>query len=240
MKTAILKPFAVALLVCGLFSCSKKDVKPIDELSDLTKEVLKKETFQEMKQGQAMLSPQERDILWKTKLDMILSNKREHFTAEQRSIVLELKAFLNAYGMARLLSNPEIGNSFLDEKLPYYSEHFNKEQLNILMESPYLNEGLLISEINWDWMKAFTSPKTTTARNEGSAETMLVAAIETGSCTCIYDMGCPGPGNNCENTGCTVNNSYEMCGLFGTSSCKKRCSGAEPNLNPDPLGGSPY
>lgn len=213
----------------------KNDVNPIDSLSDLTKEVITKATLQEMKQGQAMLSVKEREILWNTKLDMILSNKNEKLSAEQKAIVVELKMFLKKYGMAELMRNPELGIRFLDEKLSFYSKYFNKEQLNILIESPYLNDTLLISKINWETMKALVSPKklnNTVARS--------VAAYEGGSCTCLYDLGCPGLGNNCENTGCVVNGSYEMCGLFGTSNCKKRCSGSEPNLNPDPNGGNPF
>ena len=238
MKNWILKTKILAFVAFLLFSCNKSNLKKIDALSDLTKEVLAKRTLQEMKQGHALLSVEERDILWNTKLDKILSNTRESFTIEQRKIVLELSTFLKKYGMKKLMLNPEIGVSFLNEKLPYYSAHFNKEQLNILIESPYLTDDLLISKINWEWMKPFVTPKAND-KQQNLVQLMVVGGTETGSCTCIYDMGCPGPGNKCENTGCVVESSYEMCGLFGTSNCKRRCSGAEPNLNPDPNGGNP-
>ena len=85
-----------------------------------------------------------------------------------------------------------------------------------------------------------TTPKGGVSNNIITVRPNYIGKTETGSCTCLYDMGCPGPSNYCENTGCTTNNSYEMCGMFGTSSCTKRCGGAEPNLSPDPLGGNPY
>ncbi len=134
--------------------------------------------------------------------------------------------------MQKLLEHPEIGNNFLVDNLPYFSTHFSKEQLNILIESPYLTKTLLISKINIHTMDDLINPKnydTETSKRD----------IEKGSCTCLYDLGCPDPLNTCCNTGCTVNNLYEMCVVYGTSGCKGRCSGAEPTLNPDPLGGNP-
>lgn len=236
MKKLCSRTMFLAYVTLILFSCAKNDVKPIDGLTDLTKEVISKGTLQEMKQGQALLSIKERETLWNTKLNKILSNEKERFTAEQRAIVLELKSFLKKHGMAELIKKPELGIKFLEMKLPVYSKHFNKEQLNILIESPYLSNELQISKINWEWMKELTKPRSVYNK---VARDKPTETIESGSCTCIYDLGCPGPFNYCDNTGCTPNGSYEMCGLFGTSSCKRRCTGAEPNLTPDPLGGSP-
>lgn len=145
-------------------------------------------------------------------LKVILENKQEGFTAHQKTIILELRDFLRRHGMSKLIKNPELGLAFLDEKLPYYAKHFNKEQLNILIESPYLNKNMLISTFDRNSIAIIAPP------------------MEGGYCTCIYDLGCPGPGNDCENEGCTVNSDYEMCGLFGTSNCKRRCTGVEPHL----------
>jgi hypothetical protein len=199
-------------IACAVFvlGCNKETRSDFDKLSELTQEVISKPTIQEMRQGQFMLSAKERDALWKTKLDFILSNKKETFTIEQRQIVTQLKSFLNKHGMEALLKNPHIGLEFMDKNLPFFSKHFNKEQLNILIESPYLNSSLTISTIN---------------------EKQIASMVEAvgGYCTCIYDMGCPGSGNFCEQTGCYVDNDEEMCGVFGTSSCKKRCSDLQPS-----------
>lgn len=225
-----------------LLSCEKSsDVKDVfHELNSLTKEVIAKPTLQEMRQGLAMLSVEEREVLWKVKLNFILSNKEEKFTPEQRKIVVQLQDFLSETGMEQLMKNPNLGNGFLDENLAYYSKHFSKEQLNILVESPYLKENLVISAFTLTDMMKLTTPKGGVSNNIITVRPNYIGKTETGSCTCLYDMGCPGPSNYCENTGCTTNNSYEMCGMFGTSSCTKRCGGAEPNLSPDPLGGNPY
>jgi hypothetical protein len=198
-------------ITCAVFvlGCKKEARSDFDNLSELTQEVISKPTIQEMRQGQFMLSTKERDALWKTKLDFILSNKKETFTKEQRQIVIQLKSFLNTHGMEALLKNPQIGTDFMDKNLPLFNKHFNKEQLNILIESPYLNSSLTISTIN---------------------EEQIASLVETagGYCTCLYDMGCPGSGNFCEQTGCYTDNKEEMCGVFGTSSCKKRCSDLQP------------
>jgi hypothetical protein len=162
-----------------------------------------------MRQGQSMLSANERDALWKTKLDFILSNKKETFTKEQRQIVLQLKNFLNTHGMTSLLKNPQIGLEFMDKNLPFFSKHFNKEQLNILIESPYLNDHMTISSVNEQQIASLIAP--------GG-----------GYCTCIYDLGCPGSGNFCDEKGCYRDDDEEMCGVFGTSSCKRRCSDIQP------------
>ncbi|MEN9598495.1 MAG: hypothetical protein RL596_806 [Bacteroidota bacterium] len=112
--------------------------------------------------------------------------------------------------MQKLLSNPEIGIKFLDANLPHFSKHFTKEQLNILLESPYLKTSLNVSNF--------------TIKNMS----MIAYSVEGGYCSCIYDLGCPGPNNTCDNTGCTADSNVESCGLFGTSNCKRRCTGMEP------------
>lgn len=227
------------LSVLNLISCYReKDIENVfDKLSPLTKEVLNKSTLQEMRQGMAMLSVEERAMLWETKLNFIISNPKEKFTKDQRKIITKIKTFLEVNGMKKLMENSDLGNEFLKINYKYFSQHFSKEQLNILLESPYFKTSLLISKIDINMMKRLISPKirnTEEIINSTTAET-----TETGSCTCLYDMGCPGAYNYCQNVGCVVDNNYEMCGIFGTSSCKKRCSGSEPNLNPDPNGGSP-
>lgn len=221
-----------------LCSCSQKKeiISIFENLTPLTKEVIEKSTLEEMRQGMAMLSIEERSILWKTKLNFILSNPRERFSLEQRNIVLMLKSFLDIHGMEKLMKNSELGRNFLSKNLAYFGKHFSKEQLNILIESPYFPEDLLISKVDLKMIHGLISVRN---QNKEKSTSLNSLRVEQGSCTCIYDLGCPGPYNYCENTGCVVNNNYEMCGLFGTSSCEKRCSGEEPNLDPDPNGGNP-
>ena len=165
-----------------------------------------------MKQGQGLLSPEEREGLWQVKLNHILNNENEELTKAQRAIVVKIKNVLNTYGMRVLLNKPEIGVQFLDLNLPNFSKHFTKEQLNILLESPYLTPKMNIS--------AFTI----------KSMSIIAFSTEGGVCSCIYDLGCPGPNNTCDNTGCSADSSIEQCGLFGTSTCKRRCTGAEPNM----------
>lgn len=57
---------------------------------------------------------------------------------------------------------------------------------------------------------------------------MLIAPVH---CTCNYDMGCSGLGNDCDVKGCTTDSDLESCGLFGTEDCKKRCEGIQPDLD---------
>lgn len=201
------------LSVILFVSCAKQSSNPFQNLSELTKEVISKPTLQEMKQGQGLLSAQEREELWSVKLNYILNNETAQLSKEQRAIVLKIKNVLDHYGMKMLLKKPEIGIKFLDENLPYFSKYFNKEQLNILLESPYLNTRMNIS--------------TFTIRNMS----VIAFSEEGGVCSCIYDLGCPGPNNTCDNTGCSPNSSVEQCGLFGTSTCKRRCTGSEPNMD---------
>lgn len=226
----------VCFVILTLMSCSKKEVSSFDSLSSLTKEVISQKSFYSLNHGHAMLSVEEREQLWKFKLSFILSNKRERFTSEQRSIVVELNSFLLRHGMKELLKKPQLGNQFLDTRLPYFSKHFSKEQLNILLESPLLLPNLVISDIDATYMNnLFQSTNNFNSVQVASA----TSRPEGGSCTCRYDLGCPGSSNYCINSGCQSNPSYEMCGVFGTSNCTKRCSGGEPNLSIDPLGGNP-
>lgn len=205
---------ATFISAVALISCKKESSSSLENLSELTKEVVSKPTLQEMRQGQAMLSIAERESLWKAKLNFILSNKAESFTNEQRRIIIKLQNFLNEIGIESLMANPSLGVQFMDTNLPYFSKHFNKAQLNILIESPLLNDNLLISKLT----------------DENLAGTVGLMVSEGGYCTCLYDMGCPGGGNYCDQSGCTTNDDYEMCGLFGTSHCRKRRSDIEPVL----------
>lgn len=175
--------------------------------------MIAKTSLQELRQGQAMLSAAEREVLWKTKLNFFLNNTKERFTIQQRNIIAQLSKLLQKHGMKGLIENPSIGAQFLDANYAFFSRHFNKAQLSILIESPYFHENLLLSRLN-----------------DENLNTEISLLAEGGYCTCLYDMGCPGGQNSCDQTGCTTNNSYEMCGVFGTSSCKKRCSGLEPVL----------
>jgi hypothetical protein len=214
MKRYFLK-FSIAIIsLTSLLNCTKNSTEDVfNELSDLTKEVIARPTLQEMKQGQALLSSNERQKLWEIKLNYLLTNPRENFTYQQRLIIIDLKNFLTKNSIQKLLATPAIGEVYLSSNYNYFKQHFNKEQLNILIESPYLSKGLVLSKINYETLS-----------------TTFLLAPESGFCTCIYDLGCPGPNNTCDNTGCTVNDDYEMCGVFGTSHCKKRCTGSEPHL----------
>lgn len=194
-------------------SCKKENRSFFPELSSLTQEVLDKSTLLELKQAQAMLSIEERDQLWKTKLNFILKNNKEVFTKDQRKIVLMLKQFLDQNGIGKLLKDHTLSYNFMVTNLPYFEKHFSKEQLNLLIESPYLKNDMLISKITVADMQ------------------LLVAEPPTQHCTCKYDLGCSGAGNDCDVKGCKSNDELEMCGLFATESCTRRCEGIQPDLD---------
>lgn len=216
-KTTFFVPLTILLL---LLACKKEINSPIDNLSPLTKEVLAKTSLLELKQGQSLLSYEEREILWKTKLDFILSNKNENFTSDQRKIVVMLKEFLDKTGIKKMAQTHSISAEFMNSYLPYFEKHFSKEQLNILIESPYFKQNMLISTFTEKDMQALESP---------TSQTMRVAAVA--HCTCNYDLGCSGAGNDCAVKGCTTDSDLESCGLFGMEDCKKRCEGIQPDLD---------
>lgn len=216
-KTRIFLFFSLLMIV---LACKKEKTDPIEALSPLTKEVLAKTSLLELKQGQSLLSYEEREILWKTKLDFILSNENENFTSDQRKIVVMLKEFLNKTGIKKMAQNHSISAEFMNSYLPYFEKHFSKEQLNILIESPYFKQNMLISNFTEKDMQALESP---------ISQTMGVAAVA--HCTCNYDLGCSGAGNDCAVKGCTTDSDLESCGLFGMEDCKKRCEGIQPDLD---------
>ena len=212
MKKIFLKIGLICVILITV-SCKKNSIEIFEDLTPLTKEVISKTTLLELKQGQGMLSIGEREQLWKTKLNFILSNGKEVFTVDQRKIVIMLQEILMKYGIEGLLKRPSISNEFMLRNLPYFEKHFSKEQLNLLIESPYLRNDMLISKIT------ITNMVT------------LGAKIAVAHCTCNYDLGCQGPGNDCNVKGCKANDDLEMCGLFGTEHCGQRCEGIQPDLD---------
>lgn len=211
-------PFLILLFSCTIDQESYGN-DSIGKLSPLTQEVISRPSLQELKQAQGFLTTAERQALWETKLDFILNNPKENFSINQRDIILSLKNFLHKHDMHTLLSRPQLGIDFLNRNLAYWEKNFSKAQLNILIESPYLNKDMLIS--------SFSEVKM--LKMIGMSEK---AAVAGGHCTCIYDGGCHGAGNFCQGaSSCNVDDDKEMCGIFGTAHCENRCTGVQPDLD---------
>ncbi len=130
--------FVIALL-CFAFSCSKDAGKEESVsttlLSSLTKEVIGKPTILQLRQGYSLLSASEKENLWDTKFKILLKNSRHNLTSEQRKIVVMIGGLLQENGMQKLIANPQIGEAFVSSTLEYFSKHFSKDELYLLIES---------------------------------------------------------------------------------------------------------
>jgi hypothetical protein len=195
-----------------IVSCKKEKqgANKLDKLSSLTKELIALPSLQQMKEAQSLLSYTERQELWETKLSIILENGDRDLTKEQKKIINTLKAVLNNNGFEKMIKNPSIGEEFLNKNLSYFERNFTKEQLYILVESPFISQNY-----------SLTKPGITPNLVDPDGPPL--------SCTCLYNLGCPGFNNDCETSGATCTRVVN-CGLFSTSNCKGRCEGLQPDL----------
>jgi hypothetical protein len=196
-----------------LLSCKKdkQTQNELENLSSLTKEVLQLPGLQQMKEAQSLLSLTERQELWEAKLSVILKNDGERLNSDQRKIINSIRSVLLKNGIEKLVKNPSIGEDFINKNLVYFERHFTKEQLYILVESPFISQNYSLT------------------RPGGVIPNLVDPNGPPSSCTCLYNLGCPGFNNDCvtKNATCTL---VTNCGLFGTSNCKGRCEGLQPDL----------
>jgi hypothetical protein len=195
-----------------LLSCKKdkQTQNELENLSSLTKEVLQLPGLQQMKEAQSLLSYTERQQLWETKLSIILENGDADLSKEQKKIITSLRAVLSNTGFEKLLKALSIGEEFVNKNNEDLERNFTKEQLYILIESPFISQNY-----------SLTKPGITPNLVDPDGPPL--------SCTCLYNLGCPGFNNDCETSGATCTRVVN-CGLFSTSNCKGRCEGLQPDL----------
>lgn len=211
MKTPI--SFLIVFTIITFLSCSKEQNSYVSEntdknlfISNNINTMLQAKTIGEIKQEQQLLSPEEREKLWITKLTYILEH--DTLTDDQKNIVTQIRSFLDSVGMNSLIKNDSIGSQYLENNLKYYSAHFTNKQLYILIEIPYYCENFSI----------FNSDKYIEELELGKY------APGTKNCSCRYDLSCwNGPGDYCNSAQITCSEIKE-CGFFGTSTCKGRCN----------------
>jgi len=203
----------IAATVLLIFSCKKSETiqNSSDKLSDLTKEVISQKTAEIIKKSYGMLSVDEMQILWEAKFKSIQKNDWGKFTPAQKQIVLSLQELLTKKGIKFLRANPKVGDDFLAKNLPYYEQHFTKQQLNMLIECAYYKDGFSI--LSADAYFKEMEPIVDIDGGGGSYS---------GDCTCRYSISCTGSGNKCDAT-CVAGGTAD-CGVFGTSKCTNKCS----------------
>src|SRR3954462_11100839 len=118
------KYFLPLVLSVLLFSCEKNEKDNPPKLSALTKEVITQPTTTQQRQGHELLSNEEKEGLWNTKLNAILINDNEQLDDDQRAIVHSILDMLTTYGVKNLTECPKIVERFLDVSLSQFSDHF--------------------------------------------------------------------------------------------------------------------
>jgi hypothetical protein len=198
-----------------LFSCVKTGFTKDEQLSGLTRDALNQTDFLALTQAYSLLSSGEKENLWNVKFNAILTNDKNNLTTKQYDIVKKTYDFIKEKSYKVLEENPEIGDAFLDQNLPDFEKEFDKIELYMMLESPYYCDGFTLTKVQ-DYANSLEN----NIFNEGYQGTMA------SSCTCRYNMGCPGWTNDCNwgSGGCSQVNG---CGLLGHSRCKGRC-----NLDP--------
>ena len=200
-----MKKITLVLFLTTLFIRCSKQNESETELSSLTNEVITQSEDVGMRQAYTLLSTNEKEDLWRTKLEAILVNDFALLSTEQRRIVNEILSVLNSNGMVKLIKSPKIGESFLDSKMGIYEKHFTKSQLYILVDYPYYEKSFSIFKAD-----QYLSDNQEIEPEDGS------------NCRCRTDAGCfPSINWDC----ITVTNCAQVrnCGLFGTSLCTGKC-----------------
>ncbi len=215
-------------------SCTKKvelDVQAVEALSLLSQEVLNETSVPEMKQAYLMLSNKEKEALWKTKYATILKNDEGKLSSEQSLLIKKLQTFLITNGMDKIFSDSKIGEKFINVNLTAFERAFTKSQQFFLVECPYFSNDFSIVGTNDLTIKSILQTRKATNEINRAGFSDEEEEVDdlglTAKCTCRYNLGCPGSGNNCDtNTDCTKAGG---CGLFSGSSCLGRCEGFQPS-----------
>ncbi len=214
MKKVILTP---VILLIILISCNKDVVNDVEEdffnqLSLETKAVLNQTDLVAMKQGYSMLSDNEQEALWNSKLSYIIEN--DDLNSSQKNILISMHDLLEKHGISKMKSDNSIADKFwVSNKVALY-RHFSSEQLYFIIEHPFIKKDFSLKYANKYFSDiTFNSEKlTSTGQN-----------VTESSCECLYDIGC-GFGNICnKNTPCSGGTD---CGFWGTSRCKGACEQA--------------
>jgi hypothetical protein len=145
-----MKKLLLAIVIFSITSCTKQSADKINDFENLSKNVsnvLEQKSLNAVSNSFRLLNESEKEELWDYKLDKISKNDVKLLTKEQSEIITELRKFLEANGMKKLINEPSIGELFLSKKLDYYSLHFTKKQLYFLIQQPYVHETFSIVEL---------------------------------------------------------------------------------------------
>lgn len=208
---------AVAILIT-LASCSKVkfEQSEYDDLGPDILNVVESKSVSSMKEAYLLLPNSEKELLWRTKLRHIEKNSDGLLDPESIKIIQGMLALISRHGMNNLFRQPELGQAFVIENLNMLEKKFSKDQLFLLIELPYYSRDFslvhateILNGLNWS-----------TGIEDKKAIRSMDAELP--KCKCIYDIACPGYGNNCDtNAQCSI--TTDGCGIFGTSQCKGLC-----------------
>lgn len=134
------------IVAFAILSCSKNETKVTPALSPLATEVLKQSDFTSMRQAYQLLSLDEKGNIWTAKLQTVLKNDKENLSKEQYDVIIFINNFLRESTFKKIRQNPEIGEKFLKENLPYFQKYFSKVELYMLLQSPYFEENFSIKQ----------------------------------------------------------------------------------------------
>ncbi|MEO7310089.1 MAG: bacteriocin fulvocin C-related protein [Chitinophagaceae bacterium] len=215
-----MKNMIFLLIATGVFVSCKKQVdsnKDVAAFTPLMKQVISEKGQLSIKLAYGLLSEPEMQLLWETKYNTILKNDLQKFTADQKEIVMELQDILKKKGISYMRQNPTFGEDYLKTRLPYFEQHFDKQQLNMLIECAYYEEDFSIFQSSTYFGKFEGQEKNDVAlAGEASPDNVMP------TCYCRYSLSCTGWGNSCIG-GCGVGTKAD-CGVFGSSKCNGICS----------------
>jgi hypothetical protein len=229
MKQSKIILFVLVFLSSSLFfvSCSKNTVSnqsDIENFSAATKQVLSSKTLLELKQSYSLLSNDEKQILWQTKLDAVLRNNGSKLSVEQKNIINSLKNFVDKKTFEELSKDPTAGELFITKNLPYFEKHFSKPELYLLIECPYFCDNFSI-EKSMDYLSVIDKKQVSPELEyKATSEAELEPVDGGGNCTCFYSIYCQiggGGGGTCNTGGCA---KIKECGLWGNSNCTGSCA----------------
>jgi hypothetical protein len=209
--------------------CSKNTISEqsdIENFSAATKQVLNSKTLLELKQSYSLLSNDEKQILWATKLDAILRNSGAKLSVDQRNIINSLKTFVDKKTFEKLSKDPTAGELFIAKNLPYFEKHFSKPELYLLIECPYFCNSFSI-EKSMDYLSVIDKKQVAPELENKTSSIDELEPIDGdggSKCTCYYSIYCQiggGGGGTCNTGGCA---KIKECGLFGNSNCTGSCA----------------
>ena len=210
--------FVILLATFSIFGCSKDSLhsgSDIAQLSDATKQAISSGRLKLIKQSYSMLSTDEQQLLWNTKLNAILDNDKSKLTTDQRKIINSIKALVDKNTFAKLRKNPKDGEDFLKSNLSYFQKHFSNPQLLMLIECPYFCDNFSIFNSNI-YLNTLDLIEDTGDGGGGSGGGGLGSR-----CNCFWSLSCWVGFGSCITGGC---GTVTECGLFNHSNCTGRCS----------------